>query len=279
MQNLIVDLGSDLHLHFGGFDKLKIEDISSEDATVCILAGDIFEVAELKKKNNTSKNVRNFLGDLNSRYEKIFWVLGNHEHYDNDFRHTAKNLKDRLKEFGFDNFVVLDKETYIHNGFEFFGATMWTSMRQSNPIVMNMAQQFMNDYDEIWTNREYKEKLLPEHTCAEYMRTHKELRYFASKETENQKVVITHMAPSQQSISPYYKTSATNDLYYEELSNLIYGSNIHAWFHGHIHDPVIYAIGETLVQSNPRGYFGHEADAYSWKFDRIVLQSKEKVSE
>ena len=84
---MIVDLGSDLHLRFGGFDKLKIEDISSPDATVCILAGDILEAVDWKEKTKLARDAIAFCKSLSNRYEAVIYVMGNHEFYGNTFQY------------------------------------------------------------------------------------------------------------------------------------------------------------------------------------------------
>jgi UDP-2,3-diacylglucosamine pyrophosphatase LpxH len=272
----LIDVGSDLHLAFGGWDKLAIDKISNSGSTVCILAGDIVEVADMKAKNGFTKSVYKFLRELNDRYEKVIWVMGNHEFYRNHFYFTEQNLRSRLQENGLTNFIVLEKQFYIHGDIEFFGATMWTSLRDNNPIAVNCAESFMNDYQEIRVESKstagpYSGKLRAEHTMAEFRKTRKELEYFANKESKLKKVVVTHMAPSCMSVHENYKSSAVNDAYYEEFGNMIYASNIAAWFHGHLHDSVSYTIGETLVMSNCRGYYAHETAAYDWKFKQVEI--------
>jgi Icc-related predicted phosphoesterase len=73
-------------------------------------------------------------------------------------------------------------------------------------------------------------------------------------------VVITHMAPSFQSVNQKFKhETTTNGGYASELSEFILDHpNIKVWVHGHMHDPVDYKIGDTRILANPRGYMPWE---------------------
>jgi Icc-related predicted phosphoesterase len=69
-------------------------------------------------------------------------------------------------------------------------------------------------------------------------------------------VVITHMAPTFESVNWKFKgEQTTNGAYCSDLSDLILDNpNIKTWVHGHVHDPVDYMVGSTRVLCNPRGY-------------------------
>lgn len=248
-----------------------------------MLAGDIVEVVDLKKSSTYRTNVMNYLSALNSRYKKIIYVAGNHEHWGNSFVHTNQNLKSRFREFGLENFVVLENETYEVDDVIFFGATMWTTMRNNNPIVVMDCMAFMNDYREIHVPLEHnqmyskyfygeKADLLPEHTINECRHTKRKLHEFMNLVTDKKKVMVTHHAPSSVSISAeHHHTSVCNDAYYEELSDRIYESDIKVAVHGHVHTPVEYNIGECRVISNPRGQYGYEVQANDFRFKQVEV--------
>jgi hypothetical protein len=74
---------------------------------------------------------------------------------------------------------------------------------------------------------------------------------------ENQKVwVLTHHAPSYQSIHPKYRMETVNGSYASDLDDLILSHpQIKYFSHGHTHESMSYTIGECRVICNPRGYY------------------------
>lgn len=277
---MLFDIGSDLHLVHGGYDYLK--DISNEGSDVLVLAGDVVEVVDLKKSGTYRNEVVQYLGSLNDRYKKIIFVAGNHEFYGNSFFHTHQNLRSRFSEFGLTNFEVLENQTCEVDDAIFFGATMWTTMRDNNPLAVMDCMAFMNDYREIhvpieknslYSKYYYGEKadLLPEHTIAECRHTIRKLKEFAALETEKKKIVVTHHAPSSLSLDPMYDRSSVKDAYYEDLSGILGYSDIKLHIHGHIHSPNDYLIGDCRVLSNPRGYHGYEFDVKNFRFKQVEV--------
>jgi hypothetical protein len=74
---------------------------------------------------------------------------------------------------------------------------------------------------------------------------------------KNQNVwVLTHHAPSYQSIHPKYRTEKINGSYASDLEDLIFDNPQVKYFsHGHTHESMNYFIGECRVICNPRGYY------------------------
>ena len=68
-------------------------------------------------------------------------------------------------------------------------------------------------------------------------------------------VVITHHAPSMQSIEKNYRNSELVASFASNLENFILDlPNIKLWCHGHIHTASDYMIGNCRIICNPRGY-------------------------
>ena len=266
------DLTSDLHLDFGGISELY--NSSNEGSRVLVLAGDTLEVGLLKEKSKLKDEVVTYFKFLNDRYEKIIWIMGNHCYYHNSFIHTKKNLIDRFKENCLTNFVVLEKETLEIDDTIFFGATMWTTFNNNNPIVMMQCQNGMNDYSMIHTAKlAYGEKvyLIPEDTSKQCRLTKVKIQEFIDLKTDKKKVLVTHMAPSLMSVPENFRHNLIHYAYYEELSEMLVDSDVEIAVHGHLHHQVKYLIGNTLVVSNPRGYFGQDIQAYDHKFKQIEI--------
>jgi calcineurin-like phosphoesterase family protein len=67
-------------------------------------------------------------------------------------------------------------------------------------------------------------------------------------------VVVTHHAPSSQSVHPRYANDLLTPAFASNLENLMDGDRAALWIHGHMHDPFDYEIYGTRVVCSPRGY-------------------------
>ena len=255
-----ISLVSDLHLEFGPQEM--------EGGDVLILAGDMCEARTLIKQFHSTKVLPYTPGKLSAydffyhecaKYKKVFMVMGNHEHYHGRFDETYNDLKRVLP----DNITLLENEVVEYEGVMFMGATLWTDLNKGDPITVQSMKQFMNDYRTVknfYPDKGLYHKLTPYDTLEAHR---KSKQYFLSTVEEHKDkpfVVITHMAPSFASVHEKYRgDTVMNGGYASEMSEFILDhENIKYFFHGHMHDPVDYMIGNTRVISNPRGYVGHE---------------------
>lgn len=254
-----ISLVSDLHLEFG-YQSLP-------GGEVLILAGDICEARSFIKSFHSTRlspyvpgqTIYDFFYHECAKYERVFYVLGNHEHYHSRFDRTYSDLKACLPE----NVRLLENEFEEYNGVVFLGATLWTDLGKANPLVTHTAKYSMNEYRVVtnhYVNKNLYYKLTPEHTVSVHKDTLTFFRRTLKDLVDKPVVVITHHAPTFQSIHERYKDGwAMNCNYASDLSELILDcENIRTWIHGHTHDPVDYMVGNTHVISNPRGYLGHE---------------------
>lgn len=256
-----ITLVSDLHLDVSGYLDLPGGD-------VLILAGDICEVKELRKEFHQTKvqdrepgafPCYDFFHYVVPKYKKVFMVMGNHEHYRGRFDKTYAELKSMVP----DNVTLLEKECFEYEGVLFLGATLWTDLNKGDPITVYTVKGFMNDYKAIqnyYPAKELYHKLTPEYTLAEHRKTLEYFKFMLEEKRDMPVVVITHMAPSFQSVNEKYKhETTTNGAYASELNEFILDHpNIKVWVHGHMHDPVDYMIGDTRILANPRGYIPWE---------------------
>jgi hypothetical protein len=125
-------------------------------------------------------------------------------------------------------------------------------------------KQGMNDYRAIenyYSDTGFYHKLTPEYTYRLHNNT---LEYFQQSLASYQDqpvVVITHHAPSFQSIHERYRGDHMNAGYASDLSEFILAHpQIKYWVHGHTHTDFDYQVGSTRVLCNPRGYYPHELD-------------------
>lgn len=244
-----INIFSDIHLeHYHACQIFP--HIGSGD--ILILAGDILCARHLKK-NGYLKDVYNrFLNDCSKSYDKVLCVKGNHEFYGYNYEGTHKTIEEHLPV----NFHLLENETITIGNWNFIGFTFWTDFRNENPLEMMEAKCIVNDYNAIRITSKYR-KLNPDDTLA----FHKESKKYLLNQLETLKdnvFVISHHAPSYQSVASEFKTHA-NGAYCSDLDDLILNhSQIKYWIHGHTHTPFDYMIGDCRVICNPVGYPGQD---------------------
>jgi Icc-related predicted phosphoesterase len=139
-----IALCSDLHLEFK-----TITLTNDEGADVLILSGDICVAKDLMEKDAAlapkSDRIHDFFYNCCNNFPHVVYVVGNHEHYDGDFKDTVSILKDRLKYLP--NLQILDREVWtLHDEFTFIGGTLWTDMNKEDPLTLFHIQQRMNDF-------------------------------------------------------------------------------------------------------------------------------------
>ena len=237
---------SDLHLEFEQpgtpvFDPGKGE--------VLILAGDILTDTDFKEDPfDLRKRFLTFLAKCSDGFDKVFYVMGNHEHYHMDITKTATTLREWLPT----NITLLDDSSEFYKGVHFVGSTMWADFCGKDPEMMDTAYARMNDYQVI--RGKNKSELIPEDT----LQLHEDsVRWFNQvlPTLRGPVVMVTHHAPSYRSVAPEFLHTGTVGSYASDKEGIMYGhDNIVAWCHGHVHDSNDYMINNTRVIGNPRGY-------------------------
>jgi hypothetical protein len=138
-------------------------------------------------------------------------------------------------------------------------------MNKGDPLTMHSIASFMNDYKVItyhYPQYNAYHKMRPMDTVKMHHESKRYIEETVKNNPDKPVVVITHMAPTFESVNWKFKGEGlTNGAYCSDLSDLILdNTNIKAWVHGHVHDPVDYMVGNTRVLCNPRGYLPWEQD-------------------
>lgn len=208
-----------------------IPPLASDNDTVLLLAGDIGS----HRRRNLYAVVVNHLCD---RFRLVLDVPGNHWGYGSQWGvFTPPTERDNYL-FG---------ETYAAHGI--VAATLWADFQRGNPLVEEACRVGMNDFKQI-------DGISIEGVKAR----HAAHRAFLAAQVTAGSVVMTHFAPSWQSIPAKHGTDPRNGYYASDLSELILDAHPALVVHGHIHTRSDYLIGDTRVVCNPAGYDGRDHD-------------------
>lgn len=270
-----VNVISDLHLEFS--------DLMLPGGEILLICGDACETRRIKPDMYTGVMPRldkyqgpekrpdrfyRFFKEECSKYDRVLYVAGNHEHYDGKFNQTHDLLRECLADT---NVEVLERDTVDIGGTLFVGATLWSDT--SDPMVEMIVKESMNDYHSIrvkeyWGNESTQvnyRRLHPRDTTYNFIKSRDYIETVAKNNPDKDIVVMTHHAPSHLSVDPMFladKHKEMNRAYYSDLDQLILDrENIKFWCHGHTHSNHDYMIGQCRVLCNPRGYYGYESCA------------------
>ena len=242
-------------------------DPGNTPADVLVLAGDILTwdmmYGYMNKDEKSGLIYTHFEGWFADRcedYDLVIWVPGNHCYYDGRFVNIQKGFAEwttKINEVaqvkGYKGkLIVGDRFTVMHNDVKFICATLWTDFMRGNPIIMNQIQNGLNDYNRI----NFKDHRL---ITPQILEEHQQSRAFIEQELnyDGKIVVVSHHAPSYQSVHPNFRGDVLNYAYFSDLDHLVERATL--WCHGHTHSSFDYRIGEDLskgqVVCNPRGYY------------------------
>jgi len=224
---------NDLHIEFEGFAP------PATDADVVILAGDIGVGMEGLRWAEAR-----FTG------RPVIYVPGNHEFY-----HHDSALIDELKVEAPDHIHVLNDDQVIIDGVRFLGSILWTDFalfgEADKFFAMQQARQQMTDFSIIQNNGQ---RFTPEDAIRLHTASRDWLAAMLADPFDGRTVVVTHHAPSSQSVLPRYANDLLTPAFASNLENLMDGDRPTLWVHGHMHDAFDYEVYGTRVVCNPRGY-------------------------
>jgi Icc-related predicted phosphoesterase len=256
---------SDVHLEF-----LNWPDFSKETGgDVLLLAGDITTAAMFRPHRTDSdakkhsKYLKKFKTDLIDKYDAVYMVMGNHEHYNSIFKNTKQDLIDGFARHDLNKIRILDNDSVKIGDWTLVGATLWTDFNHADPFTMFTVEKGMNDYrligkedvsDMNYFNRTSNRKIDAQFILEQHQTS---LSYIYEVAKENDKVIVmTHHAPTSKSLNTDHSGNSLDYAYFSNLSDLILDrESIKFWIHGHTHMTVDYDVGQCRVLSNQRGYY------------------------
>lgn len=248
----VFGLCSDLHLEFGPLP----DAFYAWRGDVLLLAGDLGE-----SKTMRSESMKRFWSGVCEMAPNVLYITGNHEYYHGELDKEDSDLKSYLAD-NFASVQMLQNETVDHHGLKIFGSTFWTDFGHS-PMSKLVAQNSLNDYRAIRLAKAGYRKINPNDVAQLHSRAMFELQESMRRYPESPFLVMTHHAPSLQSVHPdYVHRHDLNDAYASNLDQFVSENpQIQAWVHGHIHYYQDYVIEDSenpgegcRVLCNPRGY-------------------------
>lgn len=228
---------SDLHLGFGAMDRPE------NDADVVVLAGDI------------SRHREAVAWAL--RFERpVVYVPGNHEFYGSCIEAVTQDLKHLCAGT---RVYVLDGGEIVIGNVRFLGSTLWSDFKlfgegEQKAAAMAEARQSIRDFSRIRGTTSASSAFTPEDAAALFEQHAAWLDSRLRAPHDGPTVVVTHHAPSVQSIHPRFTGSLLNACFVSRAERLLGADRVQLWIHGHTHDSFDYTVNGTRVVCNPRGY-------------------------
>lgn len=275
-----IHLVSDLHADIEGN---ALASMPAVDADVTVVAGDAAAPG-----TEALRLVRSLYPD---RGRPLLYVPGNHDFYSffdkhrPELRTTWEGQRLLMSEVARElSITLLDDSVVEIKGVLFLGATLWTDLSVRPPYMthaeaVRAAARGMNDYRciKVGAGRS-RDRLAPGQTVDAHKVSFKFIeRILAERPTDQDAVVITHMAPSRRSLLGWdpEHPERTRDLDWCYSSNCEALMTGHAapslWLHGHIHANRDYVVGNTRVVANPRGYPGPPGTRENPSFDPALV--------
>lgn len=255
-----IEILSDLHLDINEKVPFKRKD----KKIFAIICGDISSVP--------SQTIQ----WIHDNVEQGIFVEGNHIGYSS--QHSVQFIEHLLSQ----SFPISGPVSFLNNNYKiindtiFVGGTLWTDFclngKAFQTANMHIVSERLNDYRYNYANtRHLKDetndnftnlfeknlvkKMCPSDSLVMFNNTLNTIKNVAERFHDKKIVVITHHAPSMQSVGAFYKNDLSNAGFCSNLENFILDHpNIKLWCHGHIHTSSDYMIGNCRVVCNPRGY-------------------------
>lgn len=250
---------SDLHLEIWKEFAPKY-DLSISRPDVVVLAGDIATGANaVKWAAETFEGI------------PVLYVHGNHEAYGKNLEDVQKNIAKSCQET--ENVHFLNCGEFKLGSVRFLGATLWTNFclfgDEKRNLAIYEAEQVMNDYKRIRLANSGYRKLRATDTIKFHLIHRRWLIEKLQEPFSGSTVVITHMAPSMQSVSARYQDDLVSAAYASNLEEIMANTNL--WIHGHMHDSSDYHVRKCRVVCNPCGYMKRDGTTENSLFDQNLI--------
>jgi Icc-related predicted phosphoesterase len=231
-----IHLLSDLHLRFWKTPVPRV------DADVVVLAGDTDE------RLHGIRWAKEAFGDT-----PVIYVLGNHEYYGGALFKTNHQIQQEAEG---STVHVLECGSVVLGGVRFLGCTLWTDLELYGDRYAgaDAVLPVMMDFRKIRVYPGYR-RAKPLDLAAIHRKSLQWLHEESARSSEPI-VIVTHHAPSSQSVAEEFRGDPVNAAFVSHLDAQVEQLAPLLWVHGHTHRAFDYRIGQTRVICNPRGYPG-----------------------
>lgn len=263
-----VDYFSDTHFEFTEHRKPLPK---TDGGDVLILAGDITTAAMFREKRTDKdarshfKYMKTFKENVLNKYKHVFYVMGNHEHYNSIFNNTLPELKAGFARLGVTNVSFFDNNFTVLDDVVFIGSTLWCDFENGNNLSMYRCEKGMNDFrligsmdvkDMNYFSRYDSRTITAEFILSEFNKSKEYIDQIAALFHDKKIVVFTHHGPTYQSLNSEHSGNGLDGAYCSDISELILNRpQIKYWVSGHCHISKEYEVGECKVLQNCRGYY------------------------
>lgn len=256
-----IALVSDVHL---SVDALPFPE---SDADVLVLAGDIARPARAIEW---------------AKHTKIptLYVAGNHEFFGSDLVSTHELLVDLARGTPI---RIMERSEWHLRGVRFLGCTLWSDYRlfdsfEDRDEAVSLASGLIRDFSHIRISPDFEDPFSPAVSQLLFLQSVAWLDECFARPHNGPTVVVTHFAPTTQSISPQFTGSPVNACFVSDLAPKIMQWQPELWLHGHTHDSFDYQVEKTRVVCNPRGYAKNGINENSKFNPDYVLDLNEKIN-
>lgn len=166
--------------------------------------------------------------------------------------------------------VLSAGQSVVIDGVRFVGATLWTDFGLADDRYASeaWAAKHMPEYQHV--RRPDGSLIWPTDTSAAHQRHRAAIEAVLSQLHAGPTVVVTHHAPSRRSIAG--SVDVPDAAFASDLEPMIMQHQPSLWVHGHVHQHHDYAIGNTRILANPRGYQGDEWGEDSGFVEDLVVE-------
>jgi len=232
-------------------------ELPDDKDTTLVLAGDVWTGTAFIEYCGFS-----WIAEMSKQFKQVLIVLGNHDYWPCNHALTIKNGGDTcnamLQDMCLFNVHVLDMGTFEAEGVLFVGATLWTDMKNSDPLVMMNMQNFMA-YDGKCAYETGPNGKWSRFTSEKWVNTHMKhrdyIKHIVEQNRDKKIVVITHHFPLTHLGDPDYNGDPVNWYYSSDMSGFILDNgHIALWCYGHTHYHRDEMFSTTRFLNNCVGY-------------------------
>jgi len=239
-------IASDLHNEMR-HDPRPVENpfprIADEHEMAIIVAGDL---GSIKYMQDT---ILPYIKDLSGRFRAVIYVPGNHEFYGSDIEMADAKLAHALRRLTNVYYSTIQGKSILLDDLQIVSHPLFSDMggTEETKYAIECA---LFDFRVITINGRAI-------TGDNYVDYFTQAQRFIGEELsrndhKHKQVVVTHWAPSYQSVHPRFRNTSVNGGFCSEIDFDTLRPAL--WVHGHTHDAFDYTIKDTRIVCNPEGY-------------------------